>query len=72
MLEHCERKFTVQELRPTSGGGYYPAHTLDEKVRYCPFCGQSLATPVPPEAPAEQAASPRPKRTLQSKAGQAE
>jgi hypothetical protein len=72
MLEHCERKFTVYQMRQVSGGGYVAAYSIDDKVRYCPFCGQLLATPVPPEPPAEEAASPRPKRNPQSKAGQAE
>jgi hypothetical protein len=55
MPDCCELKFTVHDLAPTSGGGFFVRHCVDEKVRYCPFCGKELAVnpapkPVKPES----------------------
>jgi hypothetical protein len=47
MPEHCEHKFVVYQLEQNNGGAFYASVNLDDKVRYCPFCGAKLVADEP-------------------------
>jgi hypothetical protein len=43
-MQHCEHKFTVYLLEPSSGGADYPAREVE--THFCPFCGELVSPPL--------------------------